>query len=322
MLFDKYLENRGSLQGERRATTTKMERKETKDIAVEDKPNSTRIAGAKVDDTDILAARMASSFKVSSKDEDFGRTADGVSPTRSGTRNPLAEAKIDGPNRTASPSHIHASQSHSRPHTPAGAESKLFAEAKLDAKTSSDEVIKRKLTAEEIQEEKVESEFEEMLRKPNVAQIEVSDDPRAKEILSGFKLLSMNMRDGTTGKMIWESSNWGPDMFDKEMVENIPKEILQCRQVSREINFSSVQQLSKFRIEQRIFFQGQCIEQWFFSFGFVIPGSTNTWQQMIEAAPPDEMMPAEVLSGHIVIETSFFDNQMFICKNLVRLHYV
>ena len=35
--------------------------------------------------------------------------------------------------------------------------------------------------------------------------------------------------------------------------------------------------------------------EWFFSFGFVIPGSTNSWQQLIEAAPEAEMMPAEVL---------------------------
>ena len=27
----------------------------------------------------------------------------------------------------------------------------------------------------------------------------------------------MNMRDGSTGKLIWESSAWGPDMFEKEM---------------------------------------------------------------------------------------------------------
>ena len=303
-----------------------MERKESKDITTDDKPSSIRVAGAKVDDTDALSTRLASSFKVGSKDElhelgRSGRSTDAVSPVRresgSGSRMLMAEAKVDGLSTPSRSTHTP-----SRSPTPVGAESKLFAEAKLDAKICTDELIKKKLTAEEIQEEKVDAEFEEMLRKPNVAQIEVSDDPRAKEILSGFKLISMNMRDGTTGKMIWESSNWGPDMFDKEMIENIPKEILQCRQVSREINFSSVHQLAKFRIEQRIFFQGQCIEQWFFSFGFVIPGSTNTWQQMIEAAPPDEMMSAEILSGHIVIETSFFDNQMFICKNLVRIHYV
>ena len=93
--------------------------------------------------------------------------------------------------------------------------------------------------------------------------------------------------------------------------------------MSREINFTSVEELKKFRIEQRVFFQGQCIEEWFFSFGFVIPGSTNTWQQQIEAAPPDQMMTAEILSGgNITIETSFLDDKLFICKNLVRVFYV
>jgi len=59
------------------------------------------------------------------------------------------------------------------------------------------------------------------------------------------------------------------------------------------------------RIEQRIFFQASsccqranaaaaprhmvppaqenCMEEWRFHFGFVIPNSTNTWQQTIEA---------------------------------------
>jgi retinal rod rhodopsin-sensitive cGMP 3',5'-cyclic phosphodiesterase subunit delta len=92
--------------------------------------------------------------------------------------------------------------------------------------------------------------------------------------------------------------------------------------VSREINFTSVQEIKKFRIEQRVFFQGQCIEEWFFTFGFVIPGSTNSWQQQIEAAAPDQMMSAELLSGNITIETSFYDDKLFICKNLVRIFYV
>ena len=35
--------------------------------------------------------------------------------------------------------------------------------------------------------------------------------------------------------------------------------------------------------------------EWFFEFGFVIPDSTNTWQSIIEAAPEEQMMPANVL---------------------------
>ena len=69
----------------------------------------------------------------------------------------------------------------------------------------------------------------------------------------------------------------------------------------------------------------QCIltdTEWHFQFGFVIPGSTNTWQQTIDAAPPSEMLPAQVLSGNVVFETSFYDGEEFLCKNSVRLYYV
>ncbi len=38
-----------------------------------------------------------------------------------------------------------------------------------------------------------------------------------------------------------------------------------------------------------------CLAEWNFEFGFVIPGSTNTWQSAIEAAPESQMMPAHIL---------------------------
>jgi retinal rod rhodopsin-sensitive cGMP 3',5'-cyclic phosphodiesterase subunit delta len=62
--------------------------------------------------------------------------------------------------------------------------------------------------------------------------------------------------------------------------------------------------------------------EWFFAFGFVIPGSTNSWEQIIEAAPPSAMLLAEELSGNVTIETSFLDNKLVLCKNLVRVFYV
>jgi retinal rod rhodopsin-sensitive cGMP 3',5'-cyclic phosphodiesterase subunit delta len=64
------------------------------------------------------------------------------------------------------------------------------------------------------------------------------------------------------------------------------------------------------------------LAEWFFKFGFVIPGSTNAWQQTIDAAPPSEMLPAAALSGNVVFETSFYDGDEFLCKNSVRLYYV
>ncbi|VDO83026.1 unnamed protein product [Schistosoma mattheei] len=34
---------------------------------------------------------------------------------------------------------------------------------------------------------------------------------------------------------------------------------------------------------------------WSFEFGFVIPGSTNTWQSLIQSDSADRMIPAKVL---------------------------
>jgi hypothetical protein len=62
--------------------------------------------------------------------------------------------------------------------------------------------------------------------------------------------------------------------------------------------------------------------EWYFQFGFVIPNSTNTWQQTIEAAPPAEMLPAAALSGHVVFETSFYNDEHLLGKTAVRIFYV
>eukprot|EP00976_Prorocentrum_cordatum_P083048 1185084-Prorocentrum_minimum.AAC.1 len=38
-----------------------------------------------------------------------------------------------------------------------------------------------------------------------------------------------------------------------------------------------------------------CAAEWHFDFGFVIPGSTNSWQSTIEAADEQDMLnPAEI----------------------------
>uniref|UniRef100_A0A1I8ALW0 SH3 domain-containing protein n=1 Tax=Steinernema glaseri TaxID=37863 RepID=A0A1I8ALW0_9BILA len=132
---------------------------------------------------------------------------------------------------------------------------------------------------------------------------------KAERILKGFKLNWMNLRDGENGKVYWQSTE---DLSkpDVEHETRVPKSILKCRSVSREINFTSGEQIEKFRLEQRVFLKENVIEEWFFDFGFVIPNSTNTWQSTIEAAPEAQMLPASLLSGNVVIETSFYDDDL------------
>lgn len=143
---------------------------------------------------------------------------------------------------------------------------------------------------------------------------------KSEDILNGFQINWINVRDEETGKILWESTA-DLSLPDMEHEARIPKSILQCKTVSREINFSSVEALEKLRLHQRVLFKGKCLEEWNFEFGFVIPLSTNTWQSIIGAAPESQMMPANVLSGNVVIETSFYDDDLLITTSRLRLYY-
>jgi retinal rod rhodopsin-sensitive cGMP 3',5'-cyclic phosphodiesterase subunit delta len=71
---------------------------------------------------------------------------------------------------------------------------------------------------------------------------------------------------------------------------------------------------------QKISLHTQPLEEWRFNFGFVIPNSTNDWEQIIYADEAN-MLPAEILSGNVIISTQFFDGDALIHESNVRLFY-
>ena len=136
----------------------------------------------------------------------------------------------------------------------------------------------------------------------------------------GFKLNWMILRNGETGSILWQA-NKHLSLYEKdEHIARVPSEILNCKSVSRELNFSSHEVINNFHLKQRVFLRGQCVEEWNFDFGFVIPDSTNTWQTLMEAKP--NIKSAEILSGHVVIVTTFYDNDEIIGTCRVRIFYV
>nr|CAH7762893.1 unnamed protein product [Callosobruchus chinensis] len=141
------------------------------------------------------------------------------------------------------------------------------------------------------------------------------------EILKGFQINWICLRDADGGKIFWQGSE-DLSFPDVEHEARVPKSILKCRAVSREFNFSSKEQIDKFRLEQKVLFKGRCLEEWYFEFGYVMPESTNTWQSIMEAAPESQMMPASVLNGNVVIETKFYDDDLLITTSKVRLFYI
>ena len=81
--------------------------------------------------------------------------------------------------------------------------------------------------------------------------------PRAEDILKGFQVNWMNLRDADTGKILWQGTD---DLSQpgEEHEARVPKKILKCRAVSREINFSSVEPMEKFRLVRVLSFVFLC----------------------------------------------------------------
>lgn len=144
-----------------------------------------------------------------------------------------------------------------------------------------------------------------------------------QKICNGFFINSITMSDAETGEIIWASDDCQCFLnSEKELKAYIPSKLLKCRSIAREVNFSSKESIRKLRLEQSIIFDGIETEIFEFRFGFVIPGSTNTWQQTIDAEDPDKMFTAEQLTGKLMVLTEFFDGETFICSSKIRIFYV
>jgi len=150
----------------------------------------------------------------------------------------------------------------------------------------------------------------------------VLDPQLIKKIQEGFSINSITMSDGDTGEIIWKTDDCQSYLnSSKELKAYISSKLLKCRSVAREVNFSSKEVIKKLRLEQCIIFDDVETEFFEFKFGFVIPGSTNTWQQTIDADDPEKMMAPEILSGHLVVSTKFFDGDNYLCSSNIRIFY-
>jgi len=134
----------------------------------------------------------------------------------------------------------------------------------------------------------------------------------------------MNMRDASTGEMLWEMNSWPSDWHVAEIQARVPARILQCPAVSRELTFTSVEKVANLRCEHRVYLDGapNPIEVWDFDFGFVMPGSRNTWQTTVEAAGGGKMLEPTEASGRVTVRTKFTDGDEFtIVESVVRVFY-
>jgi retinal rod rhodopsin-sensitive cGMP 3',5'-cyclic phosphodiesterase subunit delta len=96
--------------------------------------------------------------------------------------------------------------------------------------------------------------------------------------------------------------------------------MLKSKQLARMIVFSSKEPVEKMSLIQKMYLHGQLVETLLFEFGFVIPNSTNSWEQTI-VADEGNVMPAEILSGNLTCETLFYSHGVPIHKSSYRIFY-
>ena len=144
------------------------------------------------------------------------------------------------------------------------------------------------------------------------------NDPK----LGQFKIIKMTMRDAseTSSKgVFWSNSDWDMTTQDEQSVK-FPKAMLDCAAIGREMTFFAEKAISDFSVEQNMYLGNTLIETLSYDFGFVIPKSTNSWEQIIEA-DVGQVLPAEVLSGNLVVQTSFKAKGVEFARTNYRVYY-
>ena len=61
----------------------------------------------------------------------------------------------------------------------------------------------------------------------------------------------MNMKDASTGEVLWEINSWPVDWHVTEVEARVPARILACPAVSRELTFSSKEKVANLRCDAR-----------------------------------------------------------------------
>ena len=86
--------------------------------------------------------------------------------------------------------------------------------------------------------------------------------------------------------------------------------------------FKSLELIQKvISFSSQMYLHDTLIEVHKFKFGFVIPNTENSWENIIIARPKAEMIPAEVLSGNLIVESEFFNNEKNVYKFKAQVFY-
>lgn len=154
----------------------------------------------------------------------------------------------------------------------------------------------------------------------------------------GIEFLQFSISDYQTKKIIFEVgkdsptpqdiavdfSNIGEDMYRK-IKYTFSEDVLRLPLIQTSLVFSvgSIA-LSGFRMIERHYFRDKLIKSFDFTFGFCIPGSTNTWDAVYDVPPLDEALVNEIIDNPYETKSDsfYFVNDKLIMHNKASYRYL
>ncbi|XP_022183117.1 retinal rod rhodopsin-sensitive cGMP 3',5'-cyclic phosphodiesterase subunit delta-like [Myzus persicae] len=137
---------------------------------------------------------------------------------------------------------------------------------------------------------------------------------------SGFRINWIDLIDNDTGVVVWHTNeNYALPDIEHEAI--IPRQILDCRAVTRTTNFSFMHRINHFKAKHKEFLQGDCIEEFEYEFGTVFAGLVVNWETTFERRQEITSSFANVISGDLRIETNFFDGDKLITTSNVIMFF-
>eukprot|EP00616_Rhizochromulina_sp_CCMP1243_P006894 CAMPEP_0118967060 /NCGR_PEP_ID=MMETSP1173-20130426/4477_1 /TAXON_ID=1034831 /ORGANISM="Rhizochromulina marina cf, Strain CCMP1243" /LENGTH=253 /DNA_ID=CAMNT_0006915957 /DNA_START=209 /DNA_END=970 /DNA_ORIENTATION=+ len=152
----------------------------------------------------------------------------------------------------------------------------------------------------------------------------------------GIEFQSFTIEDYDTKKLIFEVSRDRPPKLDLAMLtmdENamrkikysFSEDVLRLPAIKTSLVFGvGRQELRGFRMIERHYFRDKLIKSFDFTFGFCIPGSTNTWDAVYAVPPLEESLVQEMIANpHETKSDSFyFVGNKLVMHNKASYEYI
>ena len=146
---------------------------------------------------------------------------------------------------------------------------------------------------------------------------------RIRDIISGYTLVEVQddeVDNGEEGSSLTDED----DPSTRVIKYHLGPDFLRLRTVGLTLNFSNgPQAIQKMEMVERHYFRGKVIRSYDFKFGFVIPGSTNSWEFIYDLPELTDQELIEISSApwEVKSDSFFFADGKLIIHNRAEYNY-